>query len=209
MFAVDLLFNLVVIVVLALLIRTYIVSPFHVFGPSMCDNLNYVDGTCLDNYGEYIIVNEAVYQRVFGKSFGEPSVGDIIIFRPPENGEDYYVKRIVGVPGDRVKIENGLVYKWDDDEWMEFEESYLNEDSAGKTFIPRRDSQEYEVPEDRYFVLGDNRNRSTDSRNCFKVSFASNCDSDSDNTFVKSDDIRGKAALVFWPPKSIRLISNK
>lgn len=207
-FFLDLIFNLVVIVVLALLIRTYIVSPFHVFGPSMCDTLNYIDNECVDTYGEYIIVNEISYQSLFGKSLSHPKVGDIAIFKPPadEKGE-YYVKRIIGLPGEQIKIEDGLVYKWSEGSFELFDESaYLNSTNLGRTLLPSNGSKTYTVPENAYFVMGDNRARSTDSRHCFgKVSLAK-CNESSEMAFVPKENLRGKAWVVFWPFNKVRTL---
>ena len=208
-FVVDVLLNLVIIVVLALLIRNFLISPFQVFGPSMCDTLNSVDGECISGKGEYIIVNEAIYQSFFGWRFSEPKAGDIIVFRPPNNDKDYYVKRIIGVPGDKIKIENGVVFKWDRSKFVNIDESgYLNSDNLNNTKNGVGSSNVYAVPKDRYFAMGDNRSHSTDSRNCFRSSFPSTCTSDNENAFVPIESIRGKAWVVFWPPKSMRALSD-
>lgn len=200
-FALDVIVNLVMIVALALFIRSFIISPFHVFGPSMCSTLNDIDGQCVSGYGEYIIVNE------IGYIVGKPDLNDIIIFKPPNNDEEHYVKRVIGMPGDKIRIEDGYVYKWDGNQYGLVDESgYLDENLIGKTFISGRDFVEYEVPEDMYFVLGDNRTRSTDSRNCFSGSFGSDCYGQNPDAFVPVDRIRGKASVVFWPFKSIRIL---
>ena len=130
--------NTLIVIGLAMLIRTYVASPFHVYGPSMCNTLNFIDDQCDDAYGDLIVVNEFIFQNFFGWQVSEPNVGDVIVFRPTENSEDYYVKRVIGVPGDQLKVEGGYVYKLIDGEYELIDESsYLNEDSYGQTLMPQ------------------------------------------------------------------------
>lgn len=206
----DFVLNAVIVLVLAFGIRTYIVSPFRVFGPSMCNTLNYIDDKCSDGYGDLMLVNEFVYQDFFGFKVSAPAVGDVIIFRPPERRDQFYVKRIIGVPGDRIKIEGGYVYKWSDGGYVLLDESsYLSDENYGQTFLARTEqSAEYVVPEDSYFVMGDNRNRSTDSRRCFITSFGGTCTPDSPDVFITTKDIRGKAWIVLWPLQNTSMIKN-
>ena len=86
-FALDLLLNIAVIVVLVFTVRTYLISPFQVYGPSMCNTMNFLGGRCQDGFGEYLIVNKALYRME------PPQRGDIIVFRPPHNESEYYIKR--------------------------------------------------------------------------------------------------------------------
>lgn len=200
---------------LALFIRTYIVSPFRVNGPSMCSTLNVIDEVCQSpgsTKEEKIIVNELFYQSIAGYSFGEPEAGDIIVFRPPNNNieKEYYVKRVIGEPGDTIKIVNGKVYKLFNDEYIELNEPYLNSKNAGKTFVGGVSQDEesiYHVPEGNYFVMGDNRGSSADSRSCFS-NFSRECSPEDINSYVPKANIRGKAELVFWPFKNIRILDD-
>lgn len=205
----DLIVNIVVVVVLVYTVRTYLISPFQVFGPSMCSTLNHLNETCQDGFGEYIIVNKAVYYPFFGKRFGSPERGDIIVFRPPHNLNDYYIKRVIGLPGEKVKIQNGKVFivnKEHQSGW-EVPESYLNEDNKGKTFpVPSHLVANYEVPENMYFVLGDNRKKSTDSRTCFRGLGDRECDDQ--KHFLPIENIEGKAWVVLWPFHRIRFLGN-
>lgn len=88
--------------------------------------------------------------------FGEPEREDIIIFHFPDNEKDYYVKRIIGLPGETVRISEGRVYI--NDSGIALDEPYLKE-----AMLPERE-MEFTVPEGAYFVLGDNRNGSVDAR---------------------------------------------
>lgn len=106
--------------------------------------------------------------------FSKPERGDIIIFRYPDDESQNFVKRVIGLPGDTVVIENGIVYV----NGEILEEPYLNEPMYG-SFGP------YFVPEGCYFVLGDNRNDSRDSR--YWV-----------NTYVTSEQILAKAIFKYY-----------
>ena len=107
--------------------------------------------------------------------FSEPERGDIIIFPYPDNPETTYVKRVIGLPGETVEIKNGAVYINGDP----IKETYLKEAMHGE-YGP------YEVPEGCYFMMGDNRNSSQDSRKWR-------------NTFVKEEDIMAKVLFKYSP----------
>mgnify|MGYP001602223210 CR=1 FL=1 len=204
-FILDLLANIIIIVILVYAVRTYLISPFQVYGPSMCDTLNNIKGTCKDSFGEYLIVNKAGY-----KFFGAPERGDIIVLRPPHNSKDFYIKRIVGLPGEKIKLQNGkvFVYNKGNPDGLELKEYYLNEDNKNKTYpILSKTVTSYEVPENNYFVMGDNRNKSTDSRSCFSGPGDRDCN-DPINHFLAKDRIEGKAWVVLWPFNKIRILKN-
>ncbi len=108
--------------------------------------------------------------------FSDPQRGDVVIFKYPDDESQNYVKRIIGLPGDIVRIENGVVYVNGD----ELNESYIKEPMKVNSEI-----EEYVVPTDCYFMMGDNRNNSLDSRYW-------------NNTFVKRDKIIAKAIFKYY-----------
>lgn len=110
--------------------------------------------------------------------FQDPERGDIVIFRFPDDESIYYVKRIIGMPGDTVEIRDGQVYLNNSDTPMK--EPYIREPMK-----PEPDMR-YEVPENQYFMLGDNRNHSADSRRW-------------ENTFVKREKIIAKVMFRYFP----------
>ena len=114
--------------------------------------------------------------------FSDPKRGDIVVFKYPDDETQNYAKRIIGLPGETIEIRDGLVYVNGFEEPLE--EDYLKETPTG-SYGP------YEVPEDSYFMLGDNRNWSKDSRFW-------------ENTYVTFDEIVGKAVIRYFP--SIKLI---
>ena len=109
--------------------------------------------------------------------------GDIVIFRYPDNEEELYVKRVIGLPGETVDIRDGYIYI--DGADTPLDEDYLKEDWTVAT-----GNYHFEVPEDSYLMLGDNRNDSWDARYWT-------------NPYVREDKILGKAAVIYWPVHDI------
>lgn len=128
--------------------------------------------------GDRIIGNRLSY------TFADPERFDIIIFRYPDDESQLFIKRIVGLPGETVEITDGKIYI--DGSAEPLDDVETKEPTSG-TFGP------YKVPEDSYFVMGDNRNNSLDSR-FWK------------NTFVSRDEILGKAVFRYWPLTEIKLV---
>lgn len=116
--------------------------------------------------------------------FDKPQRGDIIIFKYPDNEKEKFVKRIIGLPGEEVKIDKTDVYI----DGQLLDENYLKEPmNRNNDFI-------FNVPQGAYFVMGDNRNMSWDSRNW-------------KNTFVDKSKILGKVVLKYYP--KIEIMTNK
>ena len=113
----------------------------------------------------------------------DPERGDIIIFKYPDDPSVNYVKRVIGIPGNWVEIIDGVTFV----NGEKLEEPYLKETPAKMNFGP------YEVPEDHYFVMGDNRNNSNDSRKW-------------KNTFVSRSAVMGKAVFCYWPLDRIGIL---
>jgi signal peptidase I len=107
-------------------------------------------------------------------AFQEPERGDVLVLRPPGNQRGDYIKRLIGLPGDTVEVKLRAVYV----NGVELKESYLKT-PPDYTYSPTK------VPEDNYFVLGDNRNISIDSHHGWTV---------------PRENIIGKAWLSIWPP---------
>ncbi len=131
--------------VIVIPIRYYLIQPFMVKGASMEPNFS---------SGEYLIVSEIEYR------LQEPERGDVIVFKYPKNPKEYYIKRIVGLPGEKIEIKGGkiAIFNAQHPNGIVLEEEYL---PNGR--ITRGDIKE-ELGEDEYFVLGDNRGASSDSR---------------------------------------------
>ncbi len=154
--------TLLVAVVLALCITRFIIIKTEVISGSMISTLN---------VGDKVIGNRMAYW------FSEPERGDVVFFAYPEDESKTYVKRVIGLPGDTVRITDAKVYIND----VEINEPYLNEP------MEPEDEQIFVVPEESYFMLGDNRNVSIDSRRWEYI------------TYVRKDQIYAKAWLRYWP----------
>lgn len=200
----DLLANIVVIVILVLVIQKWIIAPFEIQGASMCDNLNFIEGECRSS-GERIIINEALY------IVSEPQRGDIVVIKSPNEDEDkFFIKRVIGIPGDTLELKNGYVYitKEGSNTAVRINEPYLNETNQGNTQSHFSTLRVFEVPEDKYFVMGDNRIDSRDSRSCLEGRITSDCAEHKEKAYVDSDNIRGKASIVFWPLQNLRFLEH-
>lgn len=125
-----------------------------------------------------IMTGDRVIGSRLSYKFSDPERGDIIIFLFPDDESVHYVKRIIGLPGDTVDIIDGKVYLNGSD--TPLEENYIREPMYPEA------PMHYEVPEDSYFVMGDNRNYSLDARRW-------------DNTYVKREKITAKVLFRYFP----------
>ena len=191
----DVVETLVLTAVIFLLVRA-VVQNFKVEGRSMEPTLQ---------NGQYLLINKAVYWHVDGDLankvipgvvhpdgsadggaayvFGEPERGDIIVFRYPKDPSRDFIKRVIAVPGETVEIRQGKVYV----NGRLIDEFYLNE-------TPNYSSPAYKMRPGEYFVLGDNRNNSSDSHVWGPV---------------PRDNIIGKAWISYWPPEHLGFLSNE
>lgn len=208
-FLLDLGLNLLIVFGLVFVIQSFIASPFKVFGPSMCNTLNYLNDQCEQGYGEYIIVNKLVYIDFFGWSLSQPDRGDIVVLHPPHTNSEFFIKRIIGIPGDTIKLIDGKVFLFNEEYETGFElpETYLNEDNKDNTIPSTNRVTTFEVPDGYYFLMGDNRNHSTDSRSCFRDAFQGGCRGE-EGYFLPKENIEGRAWVVLWPFDKIRLIER-
>jgi len=129
-----------------------------------------VDGSSMEpslQSGEFVIVNRLAYK------LGEPESGDVVVFHFPGDPGQEYIKRLIGLPGDAVRVSSGTVY--------------INDQALDEPYIaanPRYQGS-WNVPENHIFVLGDNRNNSSDSHNWGSVPM---------------ENVIGEAFFIYWPP---------
>lgn len=135
---------LIIAAAIILPIRAFLVKPFVVRGASM--EPNYFDS-------EYLIIDEITYD------FREAKRGEIVVFVPPSNRDQFYIKRVIGLPGERVTIKDGVITVFknaDDKVGVVLEEDYIDKETLGTI--------DTILKMDEYFVMGDNRDHSLDSR---------------------------------------------
>lgn len=136
----------VISLVIIIAVRTYVMQPFFVSGKSMEPNFH---------DGDYLIVDEISYR------IDEPKRGDVIIFRYPKNPKEFFIKRIVGLPGEKIEIENNKIVIYNNENQNGI---ILDEDIYIPLDTKTTGSYSAILKNDEYYVLGDNRNASADSR---------------------------------------------
>ena len=161
------LFKTIILSLLVFMAMHISVQNYRVQGPSMQPTLV---------QGEYVIVNKLVY------AFQPPKLGEVVVFQFPEDRSRDLVKRVIGVPGDTVSMKNGLVI--------------LNNAVLEEPYVTRGDSTTMPpitLGVSEFFVLGDNRQSSNDSRNWGAVTL---------------EDLIGRAWVRFWPVDKLNILST-
>jgi signal peptidase I len=158
----------IVAVVAVWLIRSFLVQPFLISGASMEPNFS---------DGHYLLIDELTYH------FRSPERGEVIVFRSPVDDDTFFIKRVIGLPGERVVIKGGDIFI----NGTKLEEGYIA--SGVRTFGDR----EFTLSSNQYFVLGDNRSYSFDSRNWGPLT---------------KDRIIGVVRLRLWPLNRVMAIEK-
>jgi signal peptidase I len=169
-FVLELLKVVVISLAIIIPIRYFLIQPFYVKGASMEPNFH-------DH--EYLIIDEISYR------LNNPQRGEIVVFRYPKDPQEYFIKRIIALPGEKVEIKDGkvMIYNQSNPDGFFLEETYLPETTKTYGGMGR---EQVQLESDEYFVMGDNRNSSKDSR-----SFGP----------VNRSFITGKVVLRGWPLK--------
>lgn len=166
----EMLSIIVIAFILAMILRTFVIEGRIIPTGSMLQTIQEEDR---------VMVSKFIYY------FKEPQRGDIVVFEPPEalNTNQDYIKRVIGLPGEKVEMKNGRVY--------------INDNPLCEPYLPEELNYEFGpvvVPEESLMVLGDNRNHSFDSHMW--------------NAWLTRDRIKGKAFLTYWPMKHIKLLER-
>ena len=171
--------SILIAVILALIIRTFLVQAFKIPSGSMEDTLA---------IGDHLLVSKFIYGTKIPLSdkriltFRDPRQGDVIVFEYPEDPSKDFIKRVVGIPGDVVEGKDKKVYV-NGKHYQNPHEIHKEKDIIPKEMNPRDNFGPITVPENSYFTMGDNRDRSYDSR-FWK--------------FVRRDQIKGLAFIKYW-----------
>lgn len=177
--------DLAIIILIVLFVRTFLVMPFQINGQSMYES--YYNG-------EFILVDRLSYLDIpLIWEIRPVRRWDVVVFKPGVSKDrKYFIKRVVGLPGDTIRIQDGKVYlkNIDHPEYVEIRESwYLSDENNGHTYVDGSSAEHiYVVPQGQYFVMWDNREHSTDSRSCFQ-----NCITRT--SYITHNDIVGKVLL--------------
>jgi len=174
-FLLDAVQTLLVAAAVFLVIYMFLFRPFEVNGESMHPNF-------LDR--EYVLTNLVALR------FGNPKLGDVVVFKAPPDPEKDYIKRVIGVAGDAVMVKNGDVYL---NNQLLDESAFLKSDVKSYAGAFLKEGEPVTVPPGEYFVMGDNRSYSSDSREW---------------GFVPQANLIGESFLVYWPVSDIKFVSN-
>ncbi len=159
--------TIAIAVAAVILVRTFVAQPFLVSGSSM-------EPTFVN--GDYLLVDELTYY------LRAPERGEVIVFKYPENPSSYFIKRIIGLPGETINIKSGTVSVIDRGKSVVLREPYIDQPMNAANF-------EETLGSNQYFVMGDNRNFSFDSRSWGPLPTA---------------DIIGVVRLRLWPLQTVK-----
>ncbi len=174
-FFLDIAQTLILAAAAFVVVYMFLFRPFEVKGESMYPNFH---------DSEYLITN------LIGARLSDPKLGDVIVFKAPNEPEKDFIKRVIGIPGDTVSIQDGKIYL---NNSLLDESKYLKSSvkTYGGSFL--KEGEEVIVPEGYFFVLGDNRSYSSDSREW---------------GFVPKKNIIGNSIFVYWPLRNAGVIKN-
>lgn len=176
-FFIDIIETVVIAIFIFVVVYFFLLQPHQVRGESMMPT--FTDG-------EYILTDKLSYR------FHNPERGDVIVFRSPQNESIDFIKRIIGLPGERVEVIGGKVEVINGNfpQGLTLNETYIAGDPT-KPGSQIKEGEPYTVPADEYFVMGDNRARSSDSRE-----FGA----------IKKSSIIGRAWIRYWPLPSLSFV---
>lgn len=174
LFFVEILPTIIIALAIFAIIYQFLVQPHRVDGQSMEPTFQ---------NGDLILSDKISYR------FSNPKRGDVIVFPAPQAPDKDYIKRIIGLPGERIRVNEGRVYIND----IPLDESYLSDPFETEGNVVIRENEEFLIPVNEYVVMGDNRRHSSDSRSWGTV---------------HKDVIIGKIWLRYWPTNSFRLFQQ-
>ena len=177
----DFIETIVVALCIFVVVYLFFLQPHEVIGNSMLPNFH-------DK--EYILTDKFSYCR------REPQRGEVIVFKSPEDPDKDFIKRVIGLPHEKIKIANGKIFI----NGAVLAEDYLDPDLRTPSGKFLQEGQEITIPANSYIAFGDNRLNSSDSRTWGFIQASRKCG------FFGDSAIIGQAILVYWPPNRLRFI---
>ncbi len=213
--------DLVIILLIVILIRTLLVTPFRINWSSMESSYHDKEYILVDKFSYLDLTEDAFSKRAswsdintlvtnswntliqnslgrIGIKIWDPKRWDVVVITPHvDKSREYYIKRVIGLPWDTIRVNSGAVYikEPDSEVFVELYEPYLSLANSGHTYLPEyTEWDQFKIPDWSYWVMGDNRNNSADSRTCFR-----NCiGAEVSQHFIKRRDILWRVLLNFW-----------
>lgn len=173
-FLLEIIQVLVFAISIFLFLYLLVLQPHKIKGESMEPNFH---------NNEYLLTDKLTYR------FNAPRRGDVVVFKAPPDDSDEFIKRIIGLPGEEVYVQNGSIYA----NGEKIDEKYLPDSFYTRPGKFSTEGLHIVIPSDSYFVLGDNRDHSYDSRNF---------------GLITKDKITGRAWFVYWPPSKAGVVQH-
>ena len=211
--------SIFIAIFIALLIRSFVFEPFNIPSGSMKPNLLVGDFIFVSKYSYGFSKHSLPFSipLIPGKIFSNtPERGDVVVFKTPENNRTDYIKRVIGLPGDKIEIKNGIIFingseilrkklndfidtdnKTNNKRVRMYNEYFFNKDVHILDITDNGivdNTQLYNVPENHFFVMGDNRDNSQDSRFVSTVGY------------IPFENLVGKAQFIFFSLENSRFL---
>jgi signal peptidase I len=204
--------DIIIILIIVIFIRSFIITPFRINGSSMESNYHDREYILVDKFsyldfserykltGKETWVDKAILSILskIGLHIGDPKRWDVIVITPHVDKErEYYVKRVIWLPGEVIRFESGSVFikQVGAENFTKLNESYLDSKNLWQTYLPEYiEGNQFLVPEWTYWVMWDNRLNSSDSRSCFRNCFGEPVSAH----FIKRKDVVGHVYMNFW-----------
>ena len=211
--------SIFIAIFIALLIRSFIFEPFNIPSGSMKPNLLVGDFIFVSKYSYGFSKHSLPFSipLIPGKIFSNtPERGDVVVFKTPENNRTDYIKRVIGLPGDKIEIKNGIIFINGSEIFRKKLNDFIDTDNKtsnkrvrmyNEYFFNKEinilditdngiadNTQLFNVPENHFFVMGDNRDNSQDSRFISTVGF------------IPYENLVGKAQFIFFSLENARFL---
>jgi len=211
--------SIIIAIFIALLIRSFIFEPFNIPSGSMKPNLLVGDFIFVSKYSYGFSKHSLPFslpfipKKIFSKT---PERGDVVVFKTPENNRTDYIKRVIGLPGDKIEIKNGIIFINESEILRKKLNDFIDTDNNTsnkrvrmyKEYFYNKEinilditdngiadnTQLFKVPENHFFVMGDNRDNSQDSRFISSVGF------------IPYENLVGKAQFIFFSLENSRFL---